>query len=76
MNKSKADGVQFYAEATVKIFFPNGTVCCDLCPLLETYSRKQCRKTGEYLIDTRTIGYWCPLKVNEEILEVEKNEKN
>ena len=29
------------------------------------YARKQCRKTGEYLADTRTIGYMCPLKFIE-----------
>lgn len=52
----------WYTEAAVSIFFPEGHVCCDLCPLMETYSRKQCRRTGEYLLDTRaTVGYECPL---------------
>ena len=37
-----------------------------MCPLMETYARKQCRRTGEYLMDTRTIGYYCPLKFEEE----------
>ena len=69
MNKNE---VLFYAEATAKIYFPEGHVCCDLCPFMETYSRKQCRQTGEYLLDTRTIGNWCPLEINEEILEVKK----
>ena len=56
-------GVKWYTEASVNIFFPEGHVCCDLCPLMETYSRKQCRRTGEYLLDTRaTVGYECPLK--------------
>ena len=71
----KVDGVRWYAEATVKIYFPEGQVCCDLCPLMETYARKQCRRTGEYLLDTRTTGHWCPLEINEEILEVKKDEK-
>lgn len=60
-------GVTKYAEATINIYFPEGHVCCDLCPLLETYARKQCRRTGEYLLDTRaTVGYECPLKFKEE----------
>ena len=64
------DGVRWYAEATAKIYFPEGQVCRDLCPLMETYARKQCRRTGEYLLDTRTTGHWCPLEINDEILEV------
>lgn len=60
------NGVTSYIHANVTINFPDGHVCCDLCPLLETYARKQCRRTGEYLLDTRTIGYECPLKFEEE----------
>ena len=58
-----SNGVKWYTEAKVGIFFPEGRVCCDLCPLMETYARKQCRRTGEYLAhDTRvTTGYMCPL---------------
>ena len=59
----------WYTEAQISIYFPEGKVCCDLCPLMETYSRKQCRKTGEYLADTRTIGYMCPLKFIENDLK-------
>jgi hypothetical protein len=70
----KVDGVRWYAEATAKIYFPDGNVCCEMCPLMETYARKQCRRTGEYLLDTRTTGHWCPLEINEEILEVKKDE--
>lgn len=56
------NGVAYYTTATVQIHFPEGNVCCDLCPLMETYARKQCRRTGEYLLDTRaTVGYECPL---------------
>lgn len=56
-------GITRYEKATLEIFFPEGHVCCDLCPALETYARKQCRRTGEYLLDTRvTVGCWCPLK--------------
>ena len=65
------NGVSWYTEAQATMYFPEGKVCCDLCPLLETYARKQCRKTGEYLADTRTIGYMGPLKFieNQEVNE-------
>lgn len=56
------DTILHYIKANAKIYFPNGHLCCDLCPCLETYARKQCRLTGEYLVDTRTIGYNCPLE--------------
>lgn len=52
----------WYTEAQATIYFSEGQVQCRLCPCLETYSRNQCRLTGEYLADTRTIGYMCPLK--------------
>ena len=68
------NGVSWYTEAQASIYFPEGKVCCDLCPLLETYARKQCRKTGEYLADTRTIGYMCPLKFIENKQEESNNE--
>lgn len=55
-----------YSPMTVDIYFPEGHICCDLCPLLETYSRKQCRRTGEYLLDTRGVGFYCPLMIKEE----------
>ena len=55
-----------YTRTTIDINFPEDHVCCDLCPLLETYARKQCRRTGEYLLDTRTIGFECPLRFEEE----------
>ena len=59
-----------YDTAIVVVHFPAGHVCCDLCPLMETYARKQCRRTGEYLLDTKTIGLDCPLKILDEPLEV------
>lgn len=43
------------------VFFHDGNVRCDMCPFLETYARKQCRRTGEYIADTRGTGYECPL---------------
>ena len=59
-------GVSYYTKANVEIFFPENKICCEYCPLLETYARKQCRRTGEYLVDTRTIGYDCPLRFEME----------
>lgn len=61
------NSVLWYTNATVDIFFPEGHVCCDLCPLMETYARKQCRRTGEYLLDTRSaVGFECPLNFKKE----------
>lgn len=60
------NGVLWYSEATARIFFPTDHVSCDFCPLLETYARKQCRLTGEYLADTRVnVGYMCPLTLKD-----------
>ena len=64
------NGVSWYTEAQATIYFPEDHVQCSKCPCLETYSRNQCRLTGEYLVDTRTIGYRCPLKF------IEKQEAN
>ena len=61
----KESGCTLYAKATVDIYFPDGHVCCALCPLLEVYARKQCRRTGEYILDDRVCGIWCPLIVKE-----------
>lgn len=64
-------GVKYYTMATVEIGFPENRVCCALCPLLETYSRKQCRRTGEMIADDRYLGFYCPLK-----FEGEENNEN
>lgn len=59
-------GTTDYLKATVDIYFEPDHFACAYCPLLETYSRNQCRRTGEYIIDTRyTVGRYCPLKVEE-----------
>ena len=65
-SKNLDGGVSKYAHATVDIYFPDGHVCCELCPVLETYARKQCRRTGEYLLDTRITGLNCPLRFESE----------
>lgn len=64
------NGCTEYKAMQMTIFFYDGVVCCDKCPALETYSRKQCRRTGEYLADTRVTGYECPL------VEVKTEETN
>ena len=62
-----SNGQTNYTEATVSIFFEPDHVACQFCPLLETYARNQCRRTGEYIIDTRfTVGRYCPLKIRED----------
>ena len=60
------NGVLEYTTMLVDISFEKGEECCKYCPLLETYSRNQCRRTGEYIIDTRGRGRWCPLMEMEE----------
>lgn len=66
-----SSGVTKYVEATVSIFFEPEHIACAYCPMLETYARNQCRRTGEYIIDTRyTVGRYCPLIMegeNEEL---------
>ena len=51
-----------YITRTVDIHFTGDSICCARCPLLETYARKQCRRTGEYILDDRVVGGWCPLR--------------
>lgn len=59
-------GVAEYVSASVNLFFEPGHIACQYRPLLETYSRNQCRRTGEYIIDPRyTTGRFCPLNFTE-----------
>ena len=44
-------GCTTYTTRWVEIPFTGDTVCCARCPLLETYARKQCRRSGEYILD-------------------------
>lgn len=66
------NGCTEYVHAQVDIYFEPDHVGCAWCPLLETYSRNMCRKSGEYIIDTRVVGKWCPLNIKNG----EKNETN
>lgn len=51
-----------YTAASATIYFPEEEgIQCKLCPCLETYARKQCRLTGEYIADGYLVGGWCPL---------------
>ena len=59
------DGCTEYTEAKVSIFFDPDHVDCQHCPLMTTYSRNQCMRTGELIVDTRGRGRWCPLVFNE-----------
>ena len=63
---SSHNGCLHYVHGTVQVNFEPSHVGCDYCPVLETYARKQCRLTGEYLIDTRTTGCFCPLNLDYE----------
>ena len=75
------NAVYTYTKRYVDINFTGDTVCCARCPLLETYARKQCRRTGEYIVDDRVTGYWCPLAeypgtighVPDEFMNVDEN---
>lgn len=62
----KSEGVVKYVKTTLDVYFPDGHFCCALCPCLETYSRLQCRRTGEYLLDSKGRGFYCPLMLDDE----------
>lgn len=60
------NGVTEYVETTVSIFFEKDHVACAYCPMLTETPRWECRRTGEYLFDIKSlVGRWCPLKFNE-----------
>ena len=42
----------------------DGDIKCKYCPILETYSRNLCRRTGEYITDTNFTGRFCPLIIH------------
>ena len=57
-----------YEKYFAVLNFEADHVSCQYCPLLETYARNQCRRTGEYILDTRSRGFYCPLiKIDEEV---------
>lgn len=61
------NSVTAYITVHAEIHFPEEEgIRCALCPCMETYARKQCRLTGEYLADGYLIGGMCPLIINHE----------
>jgi hypothetical protein len=46
----------------VDIYFTEGEERCKFCPMLQTYSRPYCQRTGELVVDTLGRGMYCPLK--------------
>ena len=70
------DGVSYYTEATLKIFFPEDKVTCQWCPLCrgeDSLKRNKCALTGEYLVYPFTFrGNQCPLEIIEIKEEKEK----
>ena len=64
-----------YTKRIATLVFGGDVVCCDRCPCCETYARKQCRLTGCYIMDGRTVNCFCPL-VNPDTGEVEGNYAN
>lgn len=53
--------------------------CCNRCPMFETYARKQCRMTGEYIDDGHQCGWLCPLDIEDKktnIGEVMRHEQD
>lgn len=55
---------------TLTLRFDPRAVDCAHCPLLETYARKQCRATGEYIYTDTSVGTYCPfLPLSEETLD-------
>lgn len=56
------NGTIEYTEARVSIFFEPEHVACEFCPMLSETPRYQCRRTGGYIVDKKTIDKWCPLE--------------
>ena len=52
-----------YTKRWVDINFScaDNEISCSLCPLLQTYSRPQCMRTGELIYNAKGTGVWCPL---------------
>ena len=57
---------KYLIEIKVTLRFDPRAVDCLHCPLLETYARKQCRYTGEYIVVEKATGVFCPFKLTNE----------
>ena len=60
------NGCTEYTKATVELYFEKGQEACRFCPLMTTYSRNQCMRTGELIVEPKARGAWCPLNFEEE----------
>lgn len=59
MMATRTEEIYIPCECRVSIFFPAGHIECDICPLLQTYSRRQCMRTGELIPAWQKRGYCC-----------------
>lgn len=62
---SSNEYVYIPVEVRCSIYFEKDHICCAYCPFYETYSRKQCRLTGEYLLNEYGRGYYCRLELED-----------
>lgn len=66
MSKGKVWSPPEQVHPVLELNFSIGAVDCIHCPCLETYARKQCRVTGEYIVEERATGFYCPLIFTQE----------
>jgi hypothetical protein len=66
MSKGTVWTPDMYIHPVVEISFNPRAFDCAHCPMLETYARKQCRLTGEYVLIDTSIGTFCPLCLSKE----------
>lgn len=74
MMATRTEEIYIPCECRVSIFFPAGHIECDICPLLQTYSRRQCMRTGELIPAWQKRGYYCPLETPDELMPPEADE--
>lgn len=72
---SRTEEIYIPCECRVSIYFPAGHIECDICPLLQTYSRRQCMRTGELIPAWQKRGYYCPLEIPGELIPQETDDQ-
>lgn len=60
-----------YFETNVRLCFDPDYIDCKHCPLLETYSRENCRLTGELIPNNKCVGNFCPFL--DEVIDFQTN---
>lgn len=77
MGGDRVKGDVYQPRRYIAVASFDGEASCRFCPLEETYSRKQCRRTGEYITDDNFTGRDCPLiEITEgEFLELLKKKE-